>query len=114
MKNGARTINPDQLKFTPRFAYGDQAQLAAVCSAEDGTKLGSGYVRLANAEIPWTIKYDEVLLVLEGEMTVRTADGNLTAGPQESIWLPAGTELTYFAENALVFYAIHPNDWNAE
>ena len=114
MKSPARVINPDQLTFVPRFEYGDQAQLAAVCSAEDETKLGSGYVRLTNAEIPWTIKYDEVLLVLEGEITIRTGDGDLTAGPHETIWLPAGTELTYLADNALVFYAIHPNDWSAE
>ena len=27
----------------------------------------------------------------------------------DSIWLPAGSELVYEAENALVSYAIHPN-----
>ena len=64
-----------------------------------------------SAEIPWTIKYDEVILVLDGQLTIRTADSDLTAGPMECIWLPDGTELTYIAEDALMFYAIEPANW---
>lgn len=97
--------------FTPRFAYGDQAQLTEVCGSGDGTTLGTGYVRMKKASIPWTIKYDEVLLVLEGTVTVSTPEGDLTANPMDSIWLPSGTKLVYRAEDALVFYAIHPVNW---
>jgi len=35
----------------------------------------------------------------------------LEAGMFDTIWLPAGTELTYLAENALVFYSLYPSDW---
>lgn len=111
MKTPAKVSSPSAMTFNPRFEYGDQAQVAVVCGADDGTKLGAGYVRMKNAEIPWTIKYDEVVLVLEGEFTIRTAEGDLVAKQHETIWLPAGTELTYIAENALLFYAIQPSDW---
>ncbi len=30
---------------------------------------------------------------------------------RDCIWLPAGTELVYEAEAALVHFAIHPADW---
>jgi len=113
-KSPARVVSLDAAKFTPRFQYGHMAEGAPVSGPEDGTKLGSGYVRLIQAEIPWTIKYDEVVLVLEGELIVRTADGTLKAGPQDCLWLPNGTELTYVAENALVFFAIEPADWAQE
>jgi len=110
-KSPARAASPNSAEFKPRFEYGHMAEAAVVTAPEDGTKLGSGFVRLTRAEIPWTVKYDEVIVVLEGELTVRTGDGELTAGPQECIWLPNGTELTYVAENALVFFAIEPADW---
>ena len=106
-----RVMQPGEMTFTPRFAYGDQAQVAVACGPGDGTQLGCGYVRMSGAEIPWTIKYDEIVLVLEGSITIRTGAGDLTAGPRDSIWLPAGTELTYVSENALLFYAIHPANW---
>ena len=110
-KTAPKIVSPGKLSFTPRFEYGEMAEVAVVCGPDDGTELGAGYVRMTGAEIPWTIKYDEVVLVVEGSLTIRTQGGDLTAGPGESIWLPAGTELTYVAENALVFYAIHPANW---
>ena len=110
-KTAPMTISPNRLSYTPRFAYGEMAEVATVCGPDDGTELGAGYVRMTGAEIPWQIKYDEVVLVVEGALTIRTEGGDLSAGPGESIWLPAGTELTYIAEDALVFYAIHPANW---
>ncbi|MGI9412121.1 MAG: hypothetical protein ACR2PM_00520, partial [Hyphomicrobiales bacterium] len=56
----------------------------------------------------WTVTYDEVLIVLSGQLTVRTEDGVMVVGPHDSVWLPAGTSLTYEAEDCIVAYAIHP------
>ena len=101
-------------EFAPRFEYGDMAQVNEVSGTSLGTRLGTGFGRFTKAEIPWTVQYDEVLLVLEGSITVRTAEGDLTAGPLDCIWLCAGTELTYLSDNALVFYAIEPATWAKE
>ena len=97
--------------FQPRFEYGDQAQAAHLCGAADGSELGAGLVRLTGAKIPWTVKYDEIILVLEGSFSVVTDQGVLVAEKMDSIWLPAGTKLEYQAEEALLFYAIHPSNW---
>ena len=51
-------------------------------------------------------------IVLSGKLTVKTKEGVMTAGPQDSIWLPAGTALTYEAEHCMVVYAIHPSSGN--
>lgn len=106
-----RHIAFSELPFQPRFAYGEQAEVAVVTGSEDGTPLGSGFARFHQAAIPWTVQYDEVLLVLEGEVKVETASGAFALGPQDCAWLPKGTELVYRSESALVFYAIHPSDW---
>ncbi|MEM7069400.1 MAG: ethanolamine utilization protein EutQ [Pseudomonadota bacterium] len=110
-KSPARVMRWANADFQPRFEYGDQAQAAHLCGDADGSELGAGLVRLTNANIPWTVKYDEIILVLEGTFTVRTEDDVLTAGKLDSIWLPAGTKLNYEAEEALLFYAIHPSNW---
>ncbi len=64
--------------------------------------------------IPWTIRYDEVLIVLDGRPRIHIGDDVLEAGPRDSIWLPAGTDLVYDGDDALVAYVIHPADWAAE
>ena len=113
MKSAPRVMNLDELTFSPRFEYGDQAQVAELCGSEDGSLLGVGLVRLTQARIPWTIKYDEFILVLEGHFTVETDTCVLAAVANQALWLPAGTRLTYQAEKALLLYAIHPTNWAA-
>ena len=110
-KAPAQVFKPQDMTFNPRFEYGDQAQVAAVCGVDGSTELGAGYVRMTNARIPWTIKYDEMVLVIEDSFTIHIGDEKLTANAGESIWLPKGTELIYESESALLFYAIHPANW---
>ena len=102
----------DQLEFAPRFEYGEMAQVAGVCGDADGTELGVGWGRLSNARIPWTILYDEVLTVFDGALRLHAGGAVHELGPRDSIWLPAGTELVYEAESALVHFAIHPSNWH--
>ncbi|MGI9354708.1 MAG: cupin domain-containing protein [Rhizobiaceae bacterium] len=110
-KSPPRLIERSSLSFRPRFEYGDQAQVASICGPDDGTKLGAGFVRMTDAQIPWTIRYDEIIHVLEGSFGVRAGDEELRAEAGDCIWLPAGTELTYVSQSALLFYAIQPADW---
>lgn len=112
-KTAARVIKFENDGFQPRFEYGDQAQVKQLCGEADGSELGTGFVRMSNARIPWTIKYDEIILVLEGTFSVHINDDVLTANAMDSIWLPAGTELTYVSDDALLFYAIHPSNWSS-
>jgi ethanolamine utilization protein EutQ len=106
-----RAIAFGDLDFVPRFEHGDMAQLAEVCGTKDGTALGVGFARLTGARIEWTVRYDEVLIVIEGHLTVRIEGETIEAGPRDSVWLPKNTPLTYEAEDALIAYAIHPADW---
>ena len=110
-KSPPRVTRFADLQFSPRFEYGDQAQAVQICGPDDMSELGAGFGRLTHARFPWTIKYDEIIIVLEGSLTIHTGGEALTAGPFDSIWLPAGTELEYAAENALIVYAIHPANW---
>ena len=99
------------LAFVPRAEGGDVAELAEISSAEEGTELGTGYARLSKARLSWTVRYDEVLVVIEGELTVHVDGFPLVAGPRDAIWLAAGSAVIYEAEAALVLYAIHPANW---
>jgi len=111
IKTPARLVTFKDLEFKSRAQGGDQAQLASICSSEDGSELGCGMARLSNARLEWTVKYDEVLHVVEGRVRVHTPEGILEAARNDSVWLPAGTSLVYEAEDALVFFAIHPANW---
>lgn len=110
------TRNPQLIRFAdrafqPRFEFGSEAQIAEVSGTHLDTPLGTGFVRFKNADIPWTVRYDEILLVLEGEVAIQTPARTLKAGPNDCIWLPKDTALRYRSDAALAFYAIHPANW---
>ena len=111
-KSVVRVERFDGLEFTPRFEYGEMAEVSGICGAEDGTELGVGWGRLSNARIPWTIRYDEVLTVFEGVLKLHANNETHELKPKDCIWLPKGTELVYEAEAALVHFAIHPSNWH--
>jgi len=113
-KAALRVERFDELEFVPRFEYGEMAQMAETCGDKDGTELGTGWGRLENARIPWTISYDEVLTVIEGGLRLHANGQVYELGPRDSIWLPSGTELIYEAQSALLHYAIHPSRWPTE
>lgn len=98
----------DQVPFRPRAEGGDMAMMSIITGAEQGTELGTGFGRLKDAKLEWTVHYDEVILVLEGHLTVRTEVGVFELGQKDSIWLPKGTALIYEADEALIFFAVHP------
>jgi ethanolamine utilization protein EutQ len=110
-KSPPRLQRFEQIEFTPRFEYGEMADVAGICGADDGTELGVGWGRMHDARIPWTIRYDEVLTVFEGLLRVHVGGEVFELHPRDSLWLPEGTELVYEAEYALVHFAIHPSDW---
>ena len=113
-KAGIRLAAFGELEFVPRFEYGEMAQLAEVCGERDGTELGTGWCRLTAARIPWTIHYDEVLTVIEGNLRLHANGETYELGERDSIWLPAATALIYEAESALLFYSVHPAKWPAD
>lgn len=110
-KSKARVTRLGELGYQPRFEYPEMAEVAEITGTGDGTVLGTGLVRMKDAEIPWTVRYDEVILVLDGRLEIEIPGETLVAGPLDTIWLPADTPVTYRATDALMFYAIHPADW---
>ncbi|MDH3388387.1 MAG: ethanolamine utilization protein EutQ [Gammaproteobacteria bacterium] len=102
----------DALEFAPRFEFGDMAQVVDTGGSKDGSEHGTGWGRFSNARIPWTIRYDEVLTVFEGELRVHADDAVHVLKPRDSIWLSKGTTLIHEAQSALVHFAIHLRNWH--
>lgn len=85
--------------------------LADVIDAQTSDSMSVGFARYdAGAVNPWTMQYDEVLIVTRGVFSVRTAEGTTTARAGQGIFLTAGTELEYVGEEdgTEVVYVSYP------
>jgi ethanolamine utilization protein EutQ (cupin superfamily) len=92
-------------------------QLARSITNAGTTKLGGGYMKFTeDAEFPdWTLKYDEVLFVQEGELEVVSDGNSVKARAGESILIADGAKVTYRGRAGTVgFFVLWPFDWNKE
>ena len=83
---------------------------------QDGfTTLGGGWVRMdGSGELAgWTLKYDEVLYCVEGEIEVEEHGGQTAvAQAGEGILIGEGATVTYRARRpSLIFFVLNPRDW---
>lgn len=88
-----------------------QIRLADVLDGDSGAAMTVGFARYGKGERnPWKMTYDEALIITKGRFTVEGPDGPVTAGVGEVIYLRAGAELVYSAdEESELVYVTYPH-----
>ncbi|RRD04987.1 DUF861 domain-containing protein [Arachnia propionica] len=108
----------DQVVTEP-FPYpgpqpGQQVRTADVVTGEDGSPMAAGYMSLTKGSFPWHFSYDEVQIVLEGELHLGTPDGVRVGRPGDVLYVPKGSDITFGTPSwARFVYVTFPADWEA-
>lgn len=106
-------------KFAPADASlqhspGQQADIYVgnLVDERDGGPLTIGYGRYAPGQsLTETVAVDDVMILLEGRLSVSTNAGTVTAGPGEIVYMPKGEEVTIRSheEGALTADVTYPH-----
>ena len=89
-----------------------QVNIADVITAADGSSMAAGFMQWENAFFPWTLNYDEVDMVLEGELHIRS-EGKTTIGKAGDVmFIPKGSSIEFGTPGAVKFlYVAYPANW---
>lgn len=91
---------------------GMDVRVADVVTAEHGATLGVGFLSLTRGCFPWTLTYDEVEYVIEGELHLGTPEGVVIGRPGDILYVPRGTDVTFGTPSwARLLYVTYPADW---
>jgi ethanolamine utilization protein EutQ (cupin superfamily) len=77
-----------------------------------GGPITIGYGRYAaNQSLDETLAVDDVMIVLEGQLSITTSAGTLTAGPGEIVYMAKGEQVTIrsHAQGAVTAYVTYPH-----
>lgn len=109
----------DVRKFAPADAAferspGQDAEVYAgnLVDQRQGGPITIGYGRYGpNQSIDENIAVDDVMIILEGRISVSSQAGTVTAGPGEIIYLPKGVSITIRSheQGALTAYVTYPH-----
>ncbi len=87
-------------------------RLQDVITHEHGSPMAAGFMSLHKGSFPWTLDYDEIEYVIEGELHITTAQGVTVGRPGDVIYVPKGTSITFGTPSwAKFLYVTFPAQW---
>ena len=87
-------------------------RLLDVLGSDEGLPMAAGVLSLREGSFPWTLDYDEVEYVIEGELHITTADQQVVGRPGDVIAVPKGSSITFGTPSwARFLYVTYPADW---
>ena len=96
-------------KTTP----GTNVWLKDVVLTQDRSPMGAGYMSLDKGEMQWTLTYDEIDIVLEGELVITRGKEQVHGKTGDVIYIPKGSSITFGTPSWTRFvYVVFPVNWN--
>jgi len=86
--------------------------LTDVIGSGDKSSIAAGFMQWEKSSFPWTLNYDEIDVVLEGELHI-TCEGETSVGkPGDVMLIPKGSSVEFSSPNKVRFvYITYPADW---
>ena len=115
-REGIKLVKGDtvHLGVFPGAGADKQVGIADVITSADGAPIAAGFMAWSQSFFPWTLDYDEIDLVLEGELHIR-CDGQTYIGKSgDVLFIPKGSAIEFGTPTAVrFFYVTYPADWQA-
>lgn len=86
--------------------------IADMIGTADNSSMAAGYMAWENAFFPWTLNYDEVSVVLEGELHICHQDKVHIVKAGDMIFIPKGSSIQFGTPTKVRFvYVSWPANW---
>ena len=96
-----------------RTTPGTNVWLKDVVVTQDRSPMGAGYMSLDKGEMQWTLTYDEIDIVLEGELVITRGSEQVRGKTGDVIYIPKGSSITFGTPSWTKFvYVVFPVNWN--
>jgi ethanolamine utilization protein EutQ len=96
-----------------RTTPGTNVWLKDVVVTEDRSPMGAGYMSLDQGEMQWTLTYDEIDIVLEGELVITRGSEQVRGKTGDVIYISKGSTITFGTPSWTRFvYVVFPVNWN--
>ena len=111
---GIKHVRADSVAFGIFDGAGadNQVGLTDVVTSQDGSPMAAGYMAWSDCFFPWTLTYDEIDVVLEGELHIRSEGQTVVGRPGDVIYIPKGSVIEFGTPSRVRFlYVTYPADW---
>jgi len=101
-----------RLGVFPGAGADKQVGIADVITSADGAPIAAGFMAWSQCFFPWTLDYDEIDLVLEGELHIRCNGQTYVGKAGDVFYIPKGSAIEFGTTTAVrFFYVTYPANW---
>ena len=109
----AKTFPAQDLIYTNFYGPPGRVDVAPSVDSSISSSLAAGLCIFEDCSMDYTMMYDDVLYILEGELTFRTEEYEVHCSPGDTMWVPDAITGTFIAKGRCkAFYAVHPVNWD--
>lgn len=85
------------------------SHIARLVGSDRSKSIGAGVVIYERMTVDWALAFEEVVIVIEGKMVVRSSDKTYECAAGDVAWFPAHAALRYeVPDRVAIFYATYP------
>lgn len=93
----------------------DKVYTKDLFSLDESPRLGCGLMFMEDTTFDWTLNYDEIDYVIDGELSIIINGETITAGPGEILLIPKGSSIQFSVKGKARFvYVTYPADWQSQ
>jgi ethanolamine utilization protein EutQ (cupin superfamily) len=86
--------------------------LKDVIISADRSPMSAGYMAIDKGSFSWTLSYDEIDIILEGELEIRRGSDEVSGGVGDVIYIPKGSSVVFSTPGKARFvYVTYPANW---
>jgi ethanolamine utilization protein EutQ len=114
LKSGIKKVAGNSVRFGLFDGAGreNQVGLADVVTAADGSSMAAGIMGWKDCFFPWTLTYDEVDYVIEGELHIRCGGETVVGKAGDVIFIPKNTAIEFGTTSEVRFlFVAYPANW---
>ena len=93
---------------------GDHVYTRDLFTLAQSPRQGAGLMEMKQTTFDWTLTYDEIDYVIEGQLSIHCDGRTETAGPGEVLLIPKGSKIQFAVPDfARFLYVTYPADWQS-
>lgn len=109
------TVKVDESNRMDTGKNGDVVYTKDLFTLEESPRMGAGIMEMKATTFEWTLNYDEVGYVIEGNLEILIDDRKVSIGPGELYLIPKGSKIEFSVKDyARYLYVTYPADWASQ
>ncbi len=91
---------------------GDKVGIRDILGIKESPNMAGGFMTMEQSSFDWTLNYDEIDYVIEGNLEFKVNGKTYRGGPGDVFYIPANTSLTFSAPGRVRFFFVtYPANW---